>query len=50
MTLEKLLLIGFALAVVTALAVTARNMVEDDTSPRNDRYRQGVGEMLEPMR
>lgn len=49
MTLEKLLIFGFGLAVVTALAITGSNMA-DDRSPDYDGYKSKVTTMLDKMR
>jgi hypothetical protein len=46
MTLEKLLIFGFAIAVVTALAVSGRTMVEN-REPGNDAYRAKTEALLE---
>ena len=47
MTLEKLLIIGFALAVSTVLAVTATGIAER-RAPQNDRYQDQVRDMVDP--
>lgn len=46
MTLEKLLLLGFAIAVVTAITVTGRGMVEDKEQPYGE-YKQEVKSIVE---
>ena len=46
MTLEKLLILGFAIAVVTAITVTARGMVEDKEEPYTN-YQDKVSEIVE---
>ncbi len=49
MTLEKLLIFGFGLAVVFALTTVSINMV-DDRKPKNTKYESGVKTMLQKMR
>lgn len=49
MTLEKLLIFGFSLAVVTAIVVTATNM-SNDRKPDYDGYQSKTKTMLEKMR
>ena len=46
MTLEKLLLLGFAIAVVTAITVTGRGMVEDKEEPYGE-YKERVQDIVE---
>ena len=46
MTLEKLLIFGFAIAVVTAITVTATGMVEDKEEPYNA-YQDEVRNIVE---
>ena len=46
MTLEKLLIFGFAIAVATALAVAAAN-IKDRREPQKDRYQEQVRDMLD---
>jgi hypothetical protein len=46
MTLEKLLIFGFALAVFTALAVTGKNMMVDH-EPRYDGYSEKVRDLVD---
>lgn len=47
MTLEKLLIFGFAIAVVTALAITGTRMNERN-EPRNTGYQGQVRDMVDP--
>jgi hypothetical protein len=47
MTLEKLLILGFAIAVMTALAVTATGIAER-RAPQNDAYQAEVRDMVDP--
>jgi hypothetical protein len=47
MTLEKLLILGFAIAVMTALAVTATGIAER-RAPQNDRYQAEIRDMVDP--
>jgi hypothetical protein len=47
MTLEKLLILGFAIAVMTALAVTATQMTER-REPQNNRYEDQIRDMVDP--
>lgn len=49
MTLEKLLIFGTGLAIVTALTVTATNMAQD-RKPQYDGYKTGVTEMIDKTR
>ncbi len=49
MTLEKLLIFGFGLAVVTALAVTGTNMA-NNRAPDYDGYKTKTTDMLQKMR
>lgn len=49
MTLEKILIFGFGLAVVAAIAVSAGKMV-DDRKPKNTKYENKVDTMLQKMR
>jgi hypothetical protein len=49
MTLEKLLIFGFALAVMIALTVTATNMSADRT-PDYDGYQQKVQDTMNKMK
>ena len=46
MTLEKLLIFGFGIAVVTALTVTATTLAED-RAPQYDGYRGKVETLVE---
>ena len=46
MTLEKLLIFGFAIAAVIALTVTATNMMNDH-EPRYDTYTDRVEDLTE---
>jgi len=47
MTLEKLLIFGFAIAVVTALAITGTN-INNRNEPREGRYQEQVRDMVDP--
>lgn len=47
MTLEKLLIFGFAIAVVTVLAITATGIAER-RAPQNQGYQSQVREMVDP--
>lgn len=47
MTLEKLLILGFAIAVATVLAVTATGIAER-REPQNTRYQDQVRDMVDP--
>jgi hypothetical protein len=49
MTLEKLLIFGFALAVMIALTVTATTMSRD-RQPDYDGYRQKVEDTMQKMK
>lgn len=49
MTLEKLLIFGFGIALVTALAVTGSNMA-NDRKPDYSGYKEKTTTMLEKMR
>lgn len=49
MTLEKLLIFGFAIAVTTAIAVTATNM-SNDKGPAYSGYRDKVTTLIEEVR
>ena len=49
MTLEKLLILGFALAVMTALTVTATNMSKD-RRPDYQGYQQKVQDTMDKMK
>ena len=49
MTLEKLLIFGFALAVASALTVTATNMAKD-RKPDYDGYQSKVQDTLDKMK
>ena len=46
MTLEKLLIFGFGIAVVTALAVAA-STIKDNRAPQYDGYRDKVETLVE---
>ena len=46
MTLEKLLILGFAIAVMTALSVVGRNMMEDH-EPRYGTYSDRVEDLVD---
>jgi hypothetical protein len=46
MTLEKLLIFGFAIAVATALTLTATGMMEDN-EPRYGTYSDRVEDLVE---
>lgn len=46
MTLEKLLIFGFGLALVTALTITATNMSKDK-APAYDTYKGKVTTLIE---
>jgi len=47
MTLEKLLIFGFAIAVATVLAITATGIAER-RSPQNDGYQDRVRDLVDP--
>jgi len=47
MTLEKLLILGFAIAVMTALAVTATGIAER-RAPQNSAYQSEIADMIDP--
>ena len=47
MTLEKLLILGFAIAVVTGLAITATG-IADRRGPQNNAYQDQVRDMVDP--
>jgi hypothetical protein len=47
MTLEKLLILGFAIAVATVLAITATGMAER-REPQNTRYQAEIRDMVDP--
>jgi len=47
MTLEKLLIFGFAIAVVTVLAITATGIAER-RAPQNQGYQDQVRDMVDP--
>ncbi len=49
MTLEKLLIFGFGIAVVAAIAFSAGKMV-DDRKPKKTKYETKVETMLQKMR
>ena len=45
MTLEKLLILGFALALMYAITVVGKNMMEDH-EPRYGSYTEGVDDLI----
>jgi hypothetical protein len=47
MTLEKLLIFGLAIVIVTVLAVTGTGIL-DRREPQNDRYQDQVRDMVDP--
>ena len=47
MTLEKLLILGFAIAVMTVLAVTATGIAQR-REPQNNQYQSEIRDMVDP--